>query len=47
MRLIKPIWHTGTWSKTKQNELIVELIEAEKFRSLTNEEGYWLRQLGL
>ena len=43
MKLIKPSWHTGNWTAEQQQLLIEELKAAEKYRSLTNEEGAWLR----
>lgn len=47
MKLVKPIWRRGNWSYEHQYELINELMESQKFRSLTNEESYWLTLLKL
>ena len=40
---MKPVWHTGPWSKAQTQELIAELKLAEHTRSLTNEEQLWLK----
>jgi len=45
MKLIKPSWHTGSWTTKNQEMLIEELKDAEKERSLTNDEQEWLRQV--
>ncbi len=42
MKLIKPKWHIGKWTKNLQKCLIEELVLAERERSLTNEELAWL-----
>lgn len=43
--LIKPSWHSGTWTAAHQKMLIKELKDAEKIRSLTNEEKEWIHSL--
>ena len=45
MKLVTPSWHTGSWTTKNQEMLIEELKDAEKERSLTNEEKDWLRQV--
>ena len=42
MKLVKPEWHIGDWTKEQQELLIDELLNAEKERSLTKEEKEWL-----
>ena len=39
---MKPEWHNGNWTDEQTEDLIYELREAEKQRSLTNEEQQWL-----
>lgn len=42
---MKPQWHIGPWTEEDTLNLIDELRDAETYRSLTNEEQYWLNNL--
>ena len=42
---MKPIWHTGRWTKKHTQNLIEELTHAETYRSLTPEERDWLKSI--
>jgi hypothetical protein len=39
---MKPEWHTGSWTPEQHQALIDELLAAQKYRSLTNQEQTWL-----